>query len=965
MLCSTLCWRLAPKITMPHRLPPQPGEWIARDAPLSFTFEGETYTACAGDTVSSALLAEGVRVLGRSFKYHRRRGVLSAANHDANVLLQTGVDLNLRGDVVPVLPGETYTAVNTFGGLRQDRGQLIEILSRLLPVGFYYKTFHRPRQLFPLWERMIRRLSGLGRVNRGFPVTRSPSRRLHCDCLVIGAGPSGLAAALRLAAAGVQVVLVDENARPGGSAAWTAGAQPWLASATASIASAPSLTLVPDAFAAGLYSDLEVPLISRGGMTLVTPRSVLVTTGVIEQPAVFRNNDLPGVMLASAAQRLVARYAVAPFTQGVMLAGNPEALEATAWFLARGLVVEAILLLPGFSPDAESLADLKDRGVRIVRDVTALEALPQQGVLVGLRCASGGHQHHFACDGLLMSVGWAPASQLLHQGGVRFEHDAILDQRVPATLPTGLHAAGRVNGVHEFEARLRDGEAAADEILSSLGWPSAGTPRPARATVSHSHPSPFFAHPHGKNFVDFDEDIQLHDLEVACREGFDNVELLKRYTTNGMGPSQGKHSNLNAARWLAARQGLGMDAVGATTARPFYHPVPMGVLAGRRIRPQAHGALEAEHRESGVVWMEAGPWLRPRHYAHADGDGLAEYRAVREGVGMIDVSTLGKLEIFGRDAVRLLELGFTGRLASLKPGRSRYVLMCDQRGTLVDDGLAARLGDQHFYLTAGSGHVQATFRQLTQIAALYGLQVEVVDRTRQMSALNVAGPRARALLQPHTPQPLDDQAFPFTEVRDTTLFGLPARMMRVGFVGETGFEVHVRYGDGPVLWQALREAGAAFGLRPFGVETQRLLRLEKGHLIVGHDTDGVMHPFETPLAALVALEKPQFLGKAALSLLQQQVTRRLIGFETATAGAEALEECHLILRRGEISGRITSVARSPVLGKTIGLAVLELSDGEPLPSDIEIRNGQGRLVGAALREGAFYDPGNARQREGV
>jgi len=950
---------------MSHRLPPQPGEWIARDAPLGFTFEGKTHTGWSGDTVSSALLAAGVTVLGRSFKYHRRRGVLSAANHDANVLLQTATDLNLRGDVMPVIAGESYTAVNTFGGLLRDKAQLIELLSRLLPVGFYYKTFHRPRRLFPFWERLIRRLSGLGRVHPGFPVARSPSRRLYCDCLVIGAGPSGLAAALRLAAAGVKVVLVDENAKPGGSAAWTAGAESWLASASASVTGAPTLMLVSEAFAAGLYSDLEVPLVGRDGMTLVTPRRVLVTTGVIEQPAVFRNNDLPGVMLASAAQRLVARYAVAPFTCGVMLAGNQDALVSATWLLWRGLALEAVLLLPGFAPEAEPLAELKARGVRVVRDVTSLEALPEQGVLVGVRCEAGGHEHRIACDGLLMSVGWAPASQLLHQGGARFEHAAALDQRVPASLPAGLHAAGRVNGVHDFEARLQDGEAAADEILASLGWPSARTPRPDRAQVAHSHPRPFFAHPRGKNFVDFDEDIQLHDLEVACREGFDNVELLKRYTTNGMGPSQGKHSNLNAARWLADRQGLGMDAVGATTARPFYHPVPMGVLAGRRIRPQAHGALEVRHREAGVVWMEAGAWLRPRRYADGGTDGLAEYRAVREAVGMIDVSTLGKLEIFGRDAVRLLELGFTGRLANLKPGRSRYVLMCDQRGTLVDDGLAARLGEHHFYLTGGSGHVQATFRQLTQIAALYDLQVEVVDRTRQMSALNVAGPRARAMLQPHTPQPLDDQAFPFTEVRETTLFGLPARMMRVGFVGETGFEVHVRYNDGPVLWQALQAAGPSLGLRPFGVDTQRLLRLEKGHLIVGHDTDGVMHPFETPLAALVALDKPQFLGKAALDLLQHQVTRRLIGFETTAAGAEALEECHLILRHGEISGRITSVARSPVLGKTVGLAVLELPSGESLPGHIEIRNAHGQLVSAALREGAFYDPGNTRQQEGA
>ncbi len=950
---------------MGNRLPPQPGEWIARDAPLHFTFEGLACQGFAGDTVSSALLANGVRVLGRSFKYHRPRGVLSAANHDANVLLQTASDLNIRGDVSPVMAGESYRAVNTLGGVKHDKARVIEALSALLPVGFYYKAFHKPRRMFPMWERVIRKLSGLGRIAPGFPETRSPWRRLHCDCLVIGAGPSGLAASLRLSAAGVQVVLADENAGVGGSAAWTDGASAWLAAAQATAHNSPKMTVLTGTFAAGLYSDLEVPLVSREGLTIVTPRRLLVTTGVIEQPAVFRNNDVPGVMLASAAQRLVARYGVAPFTRGVMLAGNPEACEASAWLLERGLALDALLVLPGFKPTPEILAKLEARDVRIVRDVTALEALSQNGVLTGVRCEAGGCELRFACDGLLMSAGWAPATQLLHQGGARFAHEAVIDQRIPTELPVGLYAAGRVNGVYTLEARRQDGEAAADEILASLGYSSARTPRPPRAGEAHSHPRPFFAHPRGRNFVDFDEDIQLHDLEVACREGFDNIELLKRFTTNGMGPSQGKHSNLNAARWLADYHGVGMDAVGSTTARPFYHPVPMGVLAGRRIRPQAHGALEPQHRAAGAVWMEAGAWLRPRRYADSGPTGLAEYRAVREGVGVIDVSTLGKLEIFGRDAVRLLELAFTGRFASLKAGRSRYVLLCDHRGTVVDDGLAACLGEHHFYLTAGSGHVTATCRQLTQIAALYGLQVEVVDRTRQMTAINVAGPRARMLLQPHTPQGIDDAAFPFTQVRDTTLFGLPARMMRVGFVGETGFEVHVRYTDGPHLWQALLEAGAPLGLRPFGVETQRLLRLEKAHLIVGHDTDGVMHPFETPLAGLVALDKPQFLGKAALDLLQHQVNRRLVGFETSEAGSEALEECHLIIREGEICGRITSVARSPVLGKTIGLAVLECVADQPLPEAIELRNGRGQLVRANLREGAFYDPANSRQQEGT
>ena len=534
---------------------------------------------------------------------------------------------------------------------------------------------------------------------------------------------------------------------------------------------------------------------------------------------------------------------------------------------------------------------------------------------------------------------------------------------VPAQLPERVYAAGRVNGIHDFADRIADGRAAAHEILASVGSAPGDCPRPSRDGVRRSHPRPWFAHPRKREFIDFDEDIQLADLSVACREGFDNIELLKRFTTNGMGPSQGKHSSLNAARWLADYHGKTLDEIGSTTARPFYHPVPLGVLAGRRVRPEARTAPEIAHEAAGAVWMEAGAWRRPRHYGAGDPQQcrLEEYRAVRERVGMIDVSTLGKIEIFGTDALKLLNLAYTSKMDSLAVGKTRYVLLCDQRGLLIDDGVAARLGETHYYVTAGSGHVQSTFRLLTQIAALERLEVEVIDRTRVLSALNVAGPQARRMLQDHTPQPLDDAAFPFLGIRETTLFDIPVRLIRVGFVGETGYEVHARYGDGLTLWQRLTATGAAFGLRPFGIDTQRLLRLEKGHLIVGHDTDGVMHPFETPLGGMVAFSKPRFMGRAALEVLRDTASRRVVAFTSHDPRAVTLEECHLAIRNGEIAGRITSLGLSPTLGCTVGLAVLEqaLATDEPL----HFRNATGALVEARQIQEAFYDPGNLRQRE--
>jgi sarcosine oxidase subunit alpha len=953
---------------MAHRLPAPAGTWIARDHERHFEFEGERYHAYEGDTVTSALLAADRRVLGRSFKYHRPRGVLSCANHDANVLLQTATRLNLRGDVEPVTAGERYWAVNTIGGVARDRARWLDWFAPLLPVGFYYKAFHRPRWAFPYWEQLIRRISGLGVVAADFPRTRRPQRRVACDALVIGAGAAGLAAARTLAAQRLAVILVDEQPHPGGSlnfATTDPSEADWCAAVVEECRGAPSLALWTGACAVGCYSDREVAVVTAEGLARVTAQSLVFATGAIEQPAVFRNNDLPGVMLASAALRLARLYGVAACERGVVLGANVDAYHATLALLRAGVRVELVLDLGDPATRGDVAAAVGTHGVRVIGGIRDIEAIPNGQVLGGIRWVADGSAAQAECDGLLMSVGWAPASQLLYQAGARFAHDPALGQLVPATLPAGVAAAGRVNGCYEFAARIADGEAAASEVSQVLGVPSRTATRPARTTVARSAARPWFGHRRRKNFVDFDEDIQLDDLDVAIREGFDHLELLKRFTTNGMGPSQGKHSNLNAARFLAARRGQDLGDVGTTTARPFYHPVELGVLGGRRVRALARSALDGQHQDAGAVWMEAGSWRRPRFYRRGNEpeSRAAEYQAVRERVGVIDVSTLGKFEIVGPDAGRLLDLCYTSAVARTQVGATRYVVMCDHRGTIADDGVAARLAHDRFYVTAGSGHALATYRQLTQVAALFGLDCEIIDLTRHLAALNVAGPLARRLLQELTTQDLGDAAFPFLGVRDARVCDLPVRMLRVGFVGECGFEIHLPYSLGPVLWRGLLEAGAGEGLLPFGVETQRLLRLEKGHLIVGHDTDGVTNPFETPLTPLVNLNKPQFLGKAALAYLRERATRALVGFALAPADATApLEECHLVVDGSEIVGRVTSVGASDSCARTVGLAMV-CREYAAIDTPLALRLGDGSTVVARVVPTPFYDPENARQRE--
>ena len=951
---------------MARRLAPRPSEWIARDKPVSFTFEGATYRAYQGDTVSSALLANGRRVLGRSFKYHRPRGVLSAANHDANVLLQTAQALNIRGDVTPVVDGENYTAVNTWGGVQRDYGQYLEWLAPLLPVGFYYKAFYQPRWAFPWWERLIRQISGLGWVAPNFPTQRTPVQRVYCDCLVIGAGAAGLSAAIALAADNRAVLLIDENAETGGRLTYAGdSAADFVQRSRAHCARLATLTLWTSAVAVGVYAEREVAVVTAQGLRIVSARNVIVATGLIEQPAVFRNNDLPGVMLASGAQRLVQRYAVAPCERAAMLVANPEGYDAALDLKSAGIDIALILDLDDPATRDDRAAALQAHGIRVIGQVRDIEAEARNSELTAVKWFTAQGDQRIECDGLLMSVGWAPAAQLLLQAGGRCSVDSALNQPVPSAWPEGMFTAGSVNGHFTLAARVADGEAAAEAVRARSAGAQTLKSTPVRDPTPHSHPHPWFAHRKAKNFVDFDEDIQLNDLTVACREGFDNAELLKRYTTHGMGPSQGKHSNLNAARILADYHGQATEVITQTTSRPFYHPVPMGVLAGRRLRPVATSALDGCHTELDAEWMEAGSWHRPRYYRN----GVAalsreiEYRAVRERVGLIDVSTLGKFEVIGPDAAQLLNLCYTSAVDKTPVGMTRYVVMCDHRGIIVDDGVAARLSETWFYVTAGSGHALASYRQLTQVAALFKLNVEIIDITRHYAAVNIAGPRARALLAPMTDLDLGDAGFPFLGVRTGMLCGVEVRMMRVGFVGEVGFEIHLPYCAAPALWKALLALGRSADIRPFGVETQRLLRLEKGHLIVGQDTDGVTHPFETPLSGLVNFKKPNFIGKAALEILRDTVGRSMVGFETQHASLESpIEDCHLIIEGPDVIGRVTSVDVSPGLGKTIGLASIERR-AATANTVLKIRLTNGDFVAARITPTPFYDPTNSRQRE--
>jgi sarcosine oxidase subunit alpha len=725
-------------------------------------------------------------------------------------------------------------------------------------------------------------------------------------------------------------------------------------------------------------------------LTKMRAQAVVFATGVIEQPAVFRNNDLPGVLLASGAWRLAERYGIAPGHDLVMVAANIEAYAVCRNLAARGVHIAAIVDLraaseagPGTAgagadgavADEAACASL---GIPILKGFAPCEAFAGADARVcalavapidaaGRVGTAARRLRRIECDAVLMSVGFAPAGQLLLQAGAGAEFSAGLQQFVPLDLPAGHFAAGRVNGVYDFAARLADGRRAGAQAAAHAGF-GAGSAAPIeRGTRRPSHPFPIFAHRAGKNFVDFDEDLQVKDLENAAQEGFDSSELLKRFSTVGMGPSQGKHSHMNALRILARVRGVRVEELGLTTFRPMYHPVPLKLLAGRGFNIERRTPLDARHRALGAVWMPAGNWRRPEYYAVA-GESReqsieAEVEAVRTKVGLIDVSTLGKIELYGPQAGAFLDRAYAGSYANLKAGMTRYGLMLDESGVIIDDGVIARLGAERFYFTTTTGGSATVFRELLRLNAQWGLDCALVNVTGHRAAFNFAGPASREILQTLTDVDLGEASFPYLAAREGSIAGVRARVLRVGFVGELGYEIHVPASGAAGVWQALYEAGRPHGLCPFGVEAQRVLRLEKGHLIVGQDTDGLTDPFEASARWAVSMKKPFFVGQRSLKILESRGPRqKLTGIEVLDA-TRAPKECHLVIDGGAIAGRVTSVAHSRTLGKTIGLAMLAPPLAEP-GSEIRIRADGGEMLAARVVAVPFYDPGNLRQRAG-
>lgn len=969
------------------------GGQIDRSQKVRFTFNGTRYTGFAGDTLASALLANGVRLTARSFKYHRPRGIMGAGVEEPSSLVELvkpEQSANQPITTVQLTEGLEARSVNCWPSPSFDVMAVNQLFSRLLPAAFYYKTFMWPT--WHLFEPFIRRAAGLAQAPDNPAEGRYETRHAHCDVLVAGAGPAGLMAALTSARSGAHVILADDGVKPGGSLLSRncqidgAPTADWIAAAAAELENCKNVVHLQQA-TIWAYREHNLLLVTEkspapGHLAQRTWRirasQTVIATGAIERALVFPDNDRPGVMLASAAQTYVNRYGVKPGNRAVFFTNNNSAYEAAADLQGAGVDVAAIV---DSRPEVDDAARACVPGVELLSG-SVVSATTGSRSLKSMQVSpyAGRPERTIPCDLLCVSGGWNPAVHLYSQSRSALAYDETLAAFVPGAPAQAAQCAGALAGLMTLQAALADGASKGRLAAQNAGFAVATSPAPdAPPHLDYAIDPLWHVEPHkpsAKAFVDVQNDVTLSDVHLAMREGFGAVEHVKRYTTAGMGIDQGKVGNINVIGAIAEQAGLGLSEIGTTTFRSPYVPIEFGAIAGARegsaVLPYRHTPVTAWHKAAGAEMYEAGArWRRPGYYAKP-GESFQdtvnrESRAVRENVAVYDGAPLGKFEIKGRDSLAFLEMLYTNAFASLQTGTGRYGLMLSDDSTIIDDGVTFKLAENHYLMTTSTGHADAVNQHMEQFLQIERPEwdVKLTTVTTQWANATMCGPKAREMLQAlGCDVDLSSEAFPFMAMREGTVAGFPARLCRVSFTGELSYEINVWSRFALPLWERIMDAGTPLGLVPIGSEANHVLRVEKGFLSLGHEADGTTDPYDLGMGWIMSRKKEDYIGKRSVALRHSsgKPRRELVGLliddpeRLVTEGAPITPGG----RREASEGLVTACVWSVVHNRAVALALL--TDGRSRLGQKAYIRMKNEVLSAEITKPCFHDPDGQRLR---